>query len=236
MISDNFKDSINRTSILQELKCKYILGAGAYSIVLAGIYNNKSAAIKIITSSTYCRNEVNLLKGLYHKNINTILDEYINDDIICLIQPIFGTNWVEYSQAISNKFIVPSKLELKFSNIMLTGYSGSCDLWAWKIFEQIRYSIHQSTQLSYANRVNSICTQVLSALNYLHNNNITHGDIKAENILAQTLTSKYDISSTFEYNIYVRICDFGYVNIKTKTDDMNSYLKLLKYLSKDILE
>lgn len=58
------------------------------------------------------------------------------------------------------------------------------------------------------NDAKMIVKQVVSALAYLHSNNVVHLDLKAENLLLKTVPFFYD-SESGEYQPCVKIADFG---------------------------
>jgi len=55
----------------------------------------------------------------------------------------------------------------------------------------------------------TIYRDVLKSIQFLHNNNVTHYDIKADNILLDSKISSASEASNFDNDLRVTLADFG---------------------------
>ena len=55
----------------------------------------------------------------------------------------------------------------------------------------------------------TIYQDILKSIQFLHNNNVTHYDIKADNILLDSKVNSVSGNSTFDNDLRVTLADFG---------------------------
>ena len=78
--------------------------------------------------------------------------------------------------------------------------------------------IRKKPNLGSERNVLTICNQLSSALDYIHNQHILHRDIKPDNILCQRF-EVVDLKEKFTF----KLADFGIAKVMNKSKDGNSY-------------
>ncbi|KAJ3027689.1 UNVERIFIED_CONTAM: hypothetical protein HDU68_003330 [Siphonaria sp. JEL0065] len=210
---------------------------GAEQLTNEGFF--EPVAIKIIYKPSVFRNsiaptnkdpvpnEIKILRNMTldpHAGLLRYITDYQDRRNYYLVTELFGTDWIALTKSIRNSSGVKANSDtdaippLHAINprsgleIVVPFSSGSADLWAWCYFERCVAWSHGSaatTKLPVP-VIKQIAFQSLCALTHLHERlGIFHADIKVENLLL-AITDNQDGKGEDNYNVAVRVCDFGH--------------------------
>ncbi|KAI9344326.1 kinase-like domain-containing protein [Obelidium mucronatum] len=179
------------------------------------------------TSSDNVPNEIKILRAMAlnpHPGLLRYITDYQDTRNYYLVTELFGTDWIAMTKSIRNANNVLANadsdalppfhiLNPRFGvDIVIPFSSGSADLWAWSYFERCVAWSHgtaATTKLPVP-VIKQIAFQSLSAMAHLHEClGFFHADIKVENLLL-TVMDNQDGTNEENYNVSVRICDFGH--------------------------
>ena len=157
-------------------------------------------------------NEINILSSLCHQNIVSYHDYFEDRKANYLVMERFGKIWKSASSSSNSKeqepilLSDPRSLYLHFQNpesLILSGTSSS-------LFE---YIDHSKAGKVPPRSLRPLFKQICTALYYLHEKNIIHGDLKEENILIGSVKGR----------LVAKLCDFGH---SCKVDTCNPRMRL----------
>ncbi|KAF7691465.1 putative serine/threonine-protein kinase MRK1 like protein [Cucumispora dikerogammari] len=200
-LGDGTFGAVSRIKLLTQQQINQVHATKSFdmsSLLGTPVDNNRNIAYKrVFEESSYQNREIQILKTLNHPNI----------------VKLFGYN---YSDLKSKRTSDPNSHNTNEENIEDTDAGQFANLY----LEYIPYTLSTFLNNSLAMKTpftlaifKSLFSQSLLALNYLHEKNICHRDIKPDNIL---ITKNYK----------VKICDFGSAKIINKSSKNN-----LKYIT-----
>ena len=217
----NYKIKLSEDYVYNKL-----LGKGEYSIVelfKLKLYkiNNKNKNNNLTFNSKfniiYKQDELNyIVVKKYNKDrLNKVLNNYIKNeiDILSNIKNESIIKLLKYEETKTNVSLI-NKIYYNLKHILIFEYFYSETLFSFIINKHYLTNDHKQ----------SIIYSIAKAIRYLHSNNISHRDIKAENILLNTNS----------FNI--KIIDFGYaIKFKQNNELCSDYCGTYSYMAPEIL-
>ncbi|KAJ3074283.1 hypothetical protein HDU98_011639 [Podochytrium sp. JEL0797] len=191
------------TRFLREFKVLKVVGFGANGVVLGAkhVSTGRPVAIKIIykarishaddpfPSEVFTLKELGPLGPTCSRHALEYITSWQDSHHFYLVTNLFGTAWLS---SIPESNLPPLTFDTKVADALRVTHTfpfstGSCDLWAWQSCMRMRqYHLSGGSLYVPLRPIQHLFRETVTAVHSLHMSGYYHGDIKLENILAES--------------------------------------------------
>ncbi|KAM3376771.1 serine/threonine-protein kinase STY46 isoform X2 [Capsicum galapagoense] len=212
----------------QLLKFEYKIASGSYGDLYKGTYCSQEVAIKILKSErlntelqTEFGQEVYIMRKVRHKNVVQFIGACTRPPNLCIvtgikcrIQDHTTGRIISKSPIVTVCKTISPYLFAYFTFLLVVEYMSGGSVYDY--LHKQKGSFKLPTLLK-------VAIDVSKGMNYLHQNNIIHRDLKAANLL-------------MDENEVIKVADFGVARVKAQTGVMTAETGTYRWMAPEVIE